>query len=222
VLGMATDLDDEKGAAFLNTALAPWSLRIRPPRPGKSGLDAPPPSEPSTVPPVPGLIDFDDFFRSSFPVVRRAVWAITQDWALADDVAQAAMMAALNSWDVVAEHPEPRGWVIVTARNIAFRVMRKIRKARPDSPAVDRHVPDPAPAGLDPTGETISRLDLMEALRRLPQRQRECVFLVYFLGYRIKDAASMMGIAEGTVKTLLHTARGALRGLLSFDEGDIR
>jgi DNA-directed RNA polymerase specialized sigma24 family protein len=32
----------------------------------------------------------------------------------------------------------------------------------------------------------------------------------------------MMGIAEGTVKALLHTARGALRGLLSFDEGDIR
>jgi DNA-directed RNA polymerase specialized sigma24 family protein len=62
----------------------------------------------------------------------------------------------------------------------------------------------------------------MEALRRLPLRQRECVFLVYLLGYRIKDAASMMGIAEGTVKALLHTARGALRGLLSFDEGDIR
>jgi hypothetical protein len=119
-LEMATDLDDEKGAAFLNTALATWSLRIRPPRPGKSGLDAPPPSEPGTIPPVPGLIDFDDFFRSSFPVVRRAMWAITQDWALADDVAQAAMMAAFNSWDVVAEHPEPRGWVIVTASWFIF------------------------------------------------------------------------------------------------------
>ena len=172
------------------------------------------------MPPVPGIIEYEAFFRSSFPAVRRAMWAITQDWALAEDVTQEAMVIALGHWDVVAEHPEPLGWVIITARNIAFRVMRRIRKAQPDSPVIDRLAPYAASGNLDPTKRTDARLDLMEALRSLPLQQRECVVLVHLLGYRIKDAADMMQIAEGTVKAHLHTARRALRGLLSFNEGD--
>jgi RNA polymerase sigma factor (sigma-70 family) len=192
---VSTDLDDGPGAAFLKT-----TLRARP---------------------VAPALDFDTFFRSSFQDVRRAVWAITQDWDLAGDVAQEAMATAYNSWDVVAEHPAPIGWVIVTARRIAFRAMRKIRKAQPDSPAIDQGAPDPA-YSVDPIEDTASRLDLMEALRKLPLRQRECVVLVHLLGYKIKEAATIMEIAEGTVKSLLHTARRALRGQLSSGEGDIR
>ncbi|MEU5939673.1 SigE family RNA polymerase sigma factor [Micromonospora sp. NPDC047548] len=47
---------------------------------------------------------------------------------------------------------------------------------------------------------------LIEALRRLPDRQREALVLRHWLGLRESDIAAAMGISVGAVKS--HTARG--------------
>ena len=58
-----------------------------------------------------------------------------------------------------------------------------------------------------------------EALRRevdaLPKLCREVVLLVYFQGLKYREAAEVLGVPVGTVKSRLHTALKRLTGALS-------
>jgi len=53
-----------------------------------------------------------------------------------------------------------------------------------------------------------------EAVDALPRGQRTAVRLFYLSGLSYRETATLLGIAEGTVRTRLHKARGALRGRL--------
>jgi RNA polymerase sigma factor (sigma-70 family) len=59
---------------------------------------------------------------------------------------------------------------------------------------------------------------VLEAMRALPQRQREVLALRYYLDLSEAEIADTLGISRGAVKS--HASRGAsaLRGLLKGDE----
>lgn len=67
--------------------------------------------------------------------------------------------------------------------------------------------PDPAHRHVDQ--QTWQALGL--AVRRLPRRQRECFLLRELQGLSVADTAAAMGCSEGSVKTHLSRALGALR-----------
>ena len=56
-------------------------------------------------------------------------------------------------------------------------------------------------------------------LRRLPERQRDCVVLRYYGDLPYAEIAAVMGIETGTVGALLSTAHAALRAELEREEG---
>ena len=65
--------------------------------------------------------------------------------------------------------------------------------------------------------------DLRLAVSRLPRRQREIVFLYYFMDLEVAEAANILGIGEGTVKKALHRARQTLAtSLYETDEAIYR
>jgi RNA polymerase sigma factor (sigma-70 family) len=70
-------------------------------------------------------------------------------------------------------------------------------------------VPDAESAEASVERDEASRL-LMEAVRSLPDRQRECVVLRYFLECSTAECADALGISEGAVKSHLHRALTAL------------
>ena len=47
-------------------------------------------------------------------------------------------------------------------------------------------------------------------IEQLPRRQRECVVLRYYADLTVPDIARVLGLAEGSVKSHLHRALGAL------------
>ena len=55
-----------------------------------------------------------------------------------------------------------------------------------------------------------SQTEVREALAKLPRRQREVTALRYYLGLDVREIATELGIAEGTVKAMLFRARQAL------------
>ena len=63
------------------------------------------------------------------------------------------------------------------------------------------------------TGEEVSadRLDVLTALRSLPERQREAAVLHYIVDCPVAVVAESMGISDGAVKAHLSKAREALR-----------
>ena len=66
----------------------------------------------------------------------------------------------------------------------------------------------------DPADDVAGRLDLEAALAALPADERAAVLLVDAEGLSYAEAASVLGVREGTVASRLHRARGALRDAL--------
>jgi len=57
-------------------------------------------------------------------------------------------------------------------------------------------------------------LTLRAAIRRLPSRQREMLFLRYYLDFDYATIAATLGVEVGTVSATLHAARSSLRNSL--------
>ena len=62
-----------------------------------------------------------------------------------------------------------------------------------------------SPPWLDPRAAIVR-----EAVRRLPQRQRDALFLRFYLGFDYAAIAETLGVEVGTVSATLHAARAAL------------
>lgn len=92
---------------------------------------------------------------------------------------------------------ESRGWA--WSPNLAMHLMAILR------PAADEPVDPP--------------VDFDAALRGLPRRQRAVVALFYVADLPVAEIASVLGLAEGTVKSHLHDARRALAPRLEVDDG---
>jgi RNA polymerase sigma-70 factor (ECF subfamily) len=77
-------------------------------------------------------------------------------------------------------------------------------------------VPSPRPAGPDMgAASSDTRLDVQAALRTLSPPQRAALILVDMLGYPVSDAADILGVSEGTVKSRCARSRAKLLPYLS-------
>ena len=84
------------------------------------------------------------------------------------------------------------------------------RQARPAVPLEDRDIRAPR----DDHAATVTRLDIQSALARLPESQRVALVLVDLEDVSVAEAAGLLGVAEGTVKSRCSRARTALAVLL--------
>lgn len=83
------------------------------------------------------------------------------------------------------------------------------RSVRPTVPLPDE--PDLQP--MDPSDrqdERLVQLEIERALAALPMDQRAAVVLVDVEGWSVEDAAAMLGVPVGTVKSRCHRARAKL------------
>jgi RNA polymerase sigma-70 factor (ECF subfamily) len=146
--------------------------------------------------------DFDAFYRREFP--RLVVLArVLAGPAVADDVAQEAMLVAYRKWDEVELLASPAGWVrsvclhkavsVVRRRSVEQRVLRTIGSFRSDRGA---------PVEEDER--------FWSEVRKLPLRQAQVVALHYALDLGVVEIAATLGCAEGTVKSHLSRGRAAL------------
>ena len=91
-------------------------------------------------------------------------------------------------------------WVLRVTINEAIRQARPLPLAAPIQPASDE------------TDLVDLRHSLVEALKRLPRRQRQAVTLRYLRDLSEIEVANVLEISRGSVKTHLHRGLAALRG----------
>ena len=145
---------------------------------------------------------FVEFYEANKHACLRAVAASVADPDLAEEVVAEAFARAWGSWATVSRHPSPAAWVVRTALNVRVSWWRRRRRELP----LAGH--DTAAAG---TPEHAIEPDLMEALRRLPARQREVITLRFLLDLDTRTTADALGIAPGTVTAHLTRALTTLR-----------
>ncbi|MEX0630044.1 MAG: sigma-70 family RNA polymerase sigma factor [Chloroflexota bacterium] len=123
----------------------------------------------------------------------RLAYAIVGDPDLANDVAQSAWTAAWRNRSGLREPERVRGWLLTIAANEARRSLRR-RRLRRLIPFVDDIGPTAAASPPD------DQLDLIQALQRLPPRDREILARRYALGETSQEIAEQVGLSDSGVR----------------------
>lgn len=152
-----------------------------------------------------------DFTRLYLPLadtLYRIAWYILESDTEAEDAVQETYLKLWQSRDSLDEIDSPKGYCIRVLRNICLDRMRKARNlVFPD------HLPEGE--GLPPQDDAIdarTRLDMvLEAVKSLPDRQREVLLLRTVEGLSYEEIASRTGINYLTCRVLLSQARSKLK-----------
>ena len=154
--------------------------------------------------------EFDDFYGAAGRRVVRHAYALTANIADAQDIAQEAFARAWQRWDSVRKHDSPEAWVRRVATNLATSRFRRDRTARAAArQLLAADVPEISP-------DTVA---LVDALRKLPERQRVVLVLHYLADLPVGQIATELHCPAGSVKAWLSRGRDALAALL--DSGEI-
>ena len=163
--------------------------------------------------PKPASADDEGFKRELvllIPHLRAFARTLTGDPTAADDLAQDAMMKAWDARSSYEMGTNMKAWTFMILRNqFCSEKRRSWRQSQLDQEAAERTlvaVDDPeAPVALD---------ELRQALKTLPEEQREALILVGAGGFAYEEAAEICGCAVGTVKSRVSRARRALQATL--------
>lgn len=152
-----------------------------------------------------------DAFGELFRRHRDRMWAVavrtTRDRELAADCVQEAFIAAFRHADSYRGDAAVTTWL---HRIVVNACLDRLRQLRPAS-----QLPQDVADSRDAHGRLETRLDVGSALARLPESQRMALVLVDMQGLAVAEAAEVLGVAEGTVKSRCFRGRVALAALLS-------
>ncbi len=156
---------------------------------------------------------FDSLYGASYATVYRAVLLGFGSVPLAEDATQEAFSRLLERWTRLRSHPNPVGWTLLTALNVARRSRRRERRGRErEVEALDGdRVPAQDPAEI----EAFPHL-----LEGLPRRQREVLVLHYWSDLGVREIGQLLGISSSAVKTHLARGRDTLRRSIEGDDYD--
>jgi RNA polymerase sigma-70 factor, ECF subfamily len=140
----------------------------------------------------------------------RYVTRITGDPQRAEDVVQETLLRAWRkSGSLDGDAASLRSWLFAVAHNLAIDE-RRARAARREE--ADRELPDAAVVGqLD---RALEAAQITEALRSLSRDHREALVETYFRGRSVAEAAAVLGVPPGTVKSRAYYGLRALRAAL--------
>jgi RNA polymerase sigma-70 factor (sigma-E family) len=138
-------------------------------------------------------------------LVRLAV-LLVGDRASAEDVVQDAFLGLYRRWDRLPDTSAPLAYVRVSVLNGCRTTLRRRSRSRLAAPLTDR--PAESAEALALLSE--EQRAVADALRRLPERQREALVLRYYLSLSEAEIAAAMGISRGTVKSATSRALAAV------------
>jgi RNA polymerase sigma factor (sigma-70 family) len=163
---------------------------------------------------------FRDLFRRHAPAVWNHAFRLTASWSQAEDLTSATFMIAWRRRrEVVLVRDSALPWLYTVAGNLA---RTEFRRSSQRLRLVRRLAPTASVA--DHADDVVDRVDgiervrrLGEAIRRLPRSQRRVVELCLLGELSHTEAATVLGIAEVTLRAHLSRARTRLRAMLEED-----
>jgi len=159
------------------------------------------------------MSDFCSLLEAEIPRLRRYARALLRDASRADDLVQDTLVRALAKQHLWQSDSNLRAWLFTIMHNLHVNVVRQSFR---DGAMVD--IEDVTLiATTDPTASCQLR-ELENAIARLPDEQQEVVLLIGLEGIRYDQAAAILRVPIGTVRSRLSRARGSLRKLLEWDE----
>ena len=159
---------------------------------------------------------YDRYGRTAYGLAFR----ILRDGTLAEDAVQDAFLTIWRSASrFVPERGKASTWILTLVHRRAVDVVRREQRRRADS--LDR-APEPAVDGVDEDAWLrLQRERVQDALRKLPDTQREALELAYYGGFSQSELAERLGQPLGTIKSRMFTGLSRMRELLGEPGGEM-
>ena len=160
--------------------------------------------------------DFRDGIVAALPNLRAFAISLTGNRDRADDCVQNAVLKALSNKERFEPGTNLRAWLFTILRNSVFSEHRSRR----------REVEDPDGsyvAQLATAPDQVAKLDLQDmqaALAQLRSDQHEAILLIAAEGLSYEEAAGILGVPAGTVKSRVSRARQRLAELMGVEAAD--
>ncbi|RKS74845.1 RNA polymerase sigma-70 factor (sigma-E family) [Actinomadura pelletieri DSM 43383] len=149
-------------------------------------------------------------YSANYRSLVRLAAMLVRDAGTAEEVVQDAFVAMHGGWRRLRDPDKALSYLRQSVVNRSRSVLRHRAVVEKYAP---KGLPDAPSAEAGAIGE-LERSAVIDALSRLPARQREALVLRYYADLSEAEIANAMGISRGAVKS--HTARGmtALRNVL--------
>ena len=157
-------------------------------------------------------------------VVLRTAQFLCHNEAEADDLAQEVMLKAFRHLDQLREGTDAKAWLMAILRSTRIDRIRSEANHQRDISLEQLSADPPAPAemGSDSTWsepeavlQEFSDRQIITALKELPEEIRWTLLLVDVEGIDQSEAAKILDVPVGTVKSRAHRGRGMLRKALT-------
>jgi RNA polymerase sigma factor (sigma-70 family) len=153
---------------------------------------------------------YDRFGRPAYGLALR----ILRDESLAEDAVQEAFLAL---WRTAARFVPERGkastWILTLVHRRAVDIVRREERRRAD--ALEQAPEQESREAVDEEAWLrLQRERVQDALRKLPDPQREAIELAYYGGFTQSELAERLGQPLGTIKSRMFGGLARLRELL--------
>jgi RNA polymerase sigma-70 factor (ECF subfamily) len=167
--------------------------------------------------------DAERFERLTLPhlsAVARFARSLTRDRARGDDLVQETYLRALRGWHTFRDGADPKRWLLTICHHTFLHTLRREKQyvfADEDDPELDSLASATAHWQAQQSGvvQVLERMDLGPAIERalgeLPAHYRGVVVLVDIEAQSYEEAALVLGVAIGTVRSRLFRARRLLQ-----------
>lgn len=153
----------------------------------------------------------DALYRAHAPDALRLAYLLTGERALAEDLVQDAFVKVLGRFHDIRNR-DAFWWYL--RRAVVNLARSQFRRRRVERAWLERQRPGPALVSFDDVGE---RDRLRQALMTLRPEQRAAIVLRYYEDLSEADTAQALGVAVGTVKSLVSRGIERLRKELPDD-----
>jgi RNA polymerase sigma-70 factor (sigma-E family) len=156
------------------------------------------------------MSDFDEFVAAHVDELLRTAYLIVWDEAEAEDLVQECLMKLARHWPRVARMEQPLAYARRVLINGAFDGARGRARRRSElEPGAAANA-----TAADPLAVLHTRAELIDALGRLPARQRAVLVLRYFNDLTEAQVAEALDCSPGTVKSSASRGLARLREVL--------
>ena len=159
------------------------------------------------------MSEFHRLIEQQIPRLRRYARALTRNRERGDDLVQDTLARALIKEQFWQPGTNLGAWLFTIMHN---QNVNNVQRAVRESGMVDMEISATLPATTDPTASR-QMFELERALAQLPLEQRQVILLVGLEGMSYEDAAGILSVPVGTVRSRLSRGRDILRKLLDME-----
>jgi RNA polymerase sigma-70 factor, ECF subfamily len=157
---------------------------------------------------------FGDLLVEEIPRLRAYAFSLSRSYAVADDLVQETLVKAWKSRASFEEGSNLRAWLMTILRNTHFTQHRRTKIEVLDADGIHAN-------GMSVEGEQFFSVELRQvhaAIDRLPPDLREIILLTCLGELTYDEAAQVLNMPMGTVKSRLNRARAKLAELLEIKQ----